>query len=161
MSPRDIRITGCRLFFRPITNRVPLKFGPEITTSVLCARTNLAVAAGNGASGREASGWGETPLSVAWVWPGCLSYEYRLGRLKDFCLRLSGAWARCLYRGHPMEIGREFIDNELKELWKDSNRECGGGKEMPWLAALVCNSLFDIALHDAYGMYHGVSAWDS
>ena len=22
---------------------------------------------------------------------------------------------------------------------------------MPWLAALVCNSLFDIALHDAYG----------
>ena len=25
---------------------------------------------------------------------------------------------------------------------------------MPWLAALVCNSLFDIALHDAYGRLH-------
>ena len=25
---------------------------------------------------------------------------------------------------------------------------------MPWLGALVCNSLFDIALHDAYGNLH-------
>jgi hypothetical protein len=166
MSLRDIRITGCRLFFRPITNRVPLKFGPELTTSVVCARTNMRVSAagdaapGNGAAGREASGWGETPLNVAWVWPCGLSYEYRLGRLKDFCVRLSKAWAQCPCRGHPMEIGREFIDHELRELWKDCNLECGGGNEMPWLAALVCNSLFDIALHDAYGIYHGISSWD-
>jgi hypothetical protein len=24
-----------------------------------------------------------------------------------------------------METGRQFIDNELKGLWKDFNRECG------------------------------------
>jgi hypothetical protein len=160
MAVKDIRITGCRLFFCPITTRIPLKFGPEITTSVLCARTKIVVTGADGSAGREISGWGETPLSVAWVWPGSLSYEYRLGRLRDFCVSLAKAWDRCPYRGHPMEIGRQFVDNELKELWEESNRDCGGDNEMPWLAALVCNSLFDIAVYDAYGMYHQVSAWD-
>jgi hypothetical protein len=157
MSSKDIRIIGCRLFFCPITNRVPLKFGPEITTQVVCARTEITVA---GADKREGRGWGETPLSVAWVWPGSLSYEYRLGRLKDLCITLSKAWDHCPYRGHPMEIGRQFIENELKALWEDSNRECGAENKMPWLAALVCNSFFDIALHDAYGIYHKISAWN-
>ncbi|MDR1587069.1 MAG: hypothetical protein LBS57_06415 [Treponema sp.] len=161
MPLKDIRITGCRLFFCTVTNRVPLKFGPEITTSVACARTKITVTgAENAAAGREASGWGETPLSVAWVWPGGLSHEYRLGRLRDFCRGLARAWERCFYQGHPLEIGRYFIANELKDLWANFNLNCGKGNEMPWLAALVCNSLFDIALHDAYGMYYGISSWD-
>jgi hypothetical protein len=112
------------------------------------------------AGGAEAAGWGETPLSVAWVWPGSLSYEYRLSRLRAFCLSLAAAWNRCSYRGHPMEIGRQFIEGELKALWQESNSACSSEEAMPWLAALVCNSLFDIALHDAYGICHGVSSWD-
>jgi len=32
---------------------------------------------------------------------------------------------------------------------------------MPWLAALVCCSAFDIALHDAYGMLHGVPIYQT
>jgi L-alanine-DL-glutamate epimerase-like enolase superfamily enzyme len=32
---------------------------------------------------------------------------------------------------------------------------------MPWLAALVCCSAFDIALHDAYGMIHGHYVYDT
>jgi hypothetical protein len=145
------------LFFCPVTTRVPLKFGPEVTTSVLCARTRIAV---SGEGGKEAAGWGETPLSVAWVWPGSLSYEYRLSRLREFCVRLAQAWGRCPYRGHPMEIGRQFIENELKSLWNESNAACSAEEKMPWLAALVCDSLFDIALHDAYGIYHSLSSWN-
>ena len=30
---------------------------------------------------------------------------------------------------------------------------------MPWLAALVCCSAFDLALHDAYGVLHGVPTY--
>jgi hypothetical protein len=134
---------------------------------VLCARTKITVtgaevlaSAAKGTADREVPGWGETPLSVAWVWPGSLSYEYRLEQLRNFCVRLSRAWDCCPYRGHPLEIGRYFIANELKKFWNDFNGTCGRGNEMPWLAALVCNSLFDIALHDAYGMYHGISSWD-
>jgi L-alanine-DL-glutamate epimerase-like enolase superfamily enzyme len=32
---------------------------------------------------------------------------------------------------------------------------------MPWLAALVCNSLFDIALHDAYGNLHNKDIYET
>ncbi len=32
---------------------------------------------------------------------------------------------------------------------------------MPWLAALVCCSAFDLALHDAYGVLHGVPVYDT
>ena len=32
---------------------------------------------------------------------------------------------------------------------------------MPWLAALVCNSAFDLALHDAYGVLHGVPTYET
>jgi L-alanine-DL-glutamate epimerase-like enolase superfamily enzyme len=157
MATRDVGVVSCRLFFRPLTTRVPLKFGPEPTAGVLCARAEIAVA---GTGGRESGGWGETPLSVAWVWPSSLSWEYRRNRLRDFCVRLSRAWARVPYRGHPLEIGKQFIDGELKSLWEEANREVPAGEGMPWLAALVCDSLFDIALHDAYGMYHGLSTWD-
>jgi hypothetical protein len=73
-KPTDIRAIGATLHFLPIQTRVPLKFGPEITTSVTCARACLTVA---DAQGRTAVGWGETPLSVQWVWPSKLPYESR------------------------------------------------------------------------------------
>jgi L-alanine-DL-glutamate epimerase-like enolase superfamily enzyme len=58
-----------------------------------------------------------------------------------------------------MEIGNQFIHNDLKKLWAEDNEGAGADREMPWLAALVCNSLFDIAVHDAYGMCHQISSW--
>jgi L-alanine-DL-glutamate epimerase-like enolase superfamily enzyme len=157
LGDKDIGILSCRLFFSHFPMRVPLKFGSEISTTGTFARTEITVC---GAENKEAHGWGETPLSVNWAWPSSLSFEYRLSRFKDFCIRLSQSWNRCIYRGHPMEIGRQFIDLELKEAWEQFNRENEQEKAMPWLAALVCNSLFDIALHDAYGIYHGISTWD-
>ncbi|MCL2319320.1 MAG: hypothetical protein FWC45_04490 [Treponema sp.] len=161
MQNKDIKIDSCRLFFRSITTRVPLKFGPEVTTSVLCARTQITVASAENTVSRKtgAKGWGETPLSIAWVWPSQLGYEYRLSRLRKFCIALRDAWNKCPYRGHPMEIGREFIRKDLTALWTNDNSGLAPGEEMPWLAALVCNSLFDIALHDAYGIYHQTSSW--
>jgi hypothetical protein len=59
-------ITGLRLYFIEVQTRVPLKFGPETLRSVTCARVCLQVA---GHDGQVVEGWGETPLSVQWVWP--------------------------------------------------------------------------------------------
>ena len=70
-KPTDVRPVAVELYFLPIKARMPLKFGPETTTEVTCARVKLTV---EDSHGRRAAGWGETPLSVQWVWPSHLSY---------------------------------------------------------------------------------------
>ena len=32
---------------------------------------------------------------------------------------------------------------------------------MPWLAALVCASAFDLAVHDAFGILHGLPTYET
>jgi L-alanine-DL-glutamate epimerase-like enolase superfamily enzyme len=142
----------------PVETRVPLKFGPETLTFVTCARVRLDV---RGADGRIASGWGETPLSVQWAWPSRLSYSERHEALQRFCRMLAEAWAGFDALGHPIEVGHAFQRQVLPRLLEELNDERraqgtqGTYEPMPWLAALICCSPFDIALHDAYGVLHG------
>src|SRR6476646_3199674 len=145
----DARTVGAALYFLPVRTRVPLKFGTETLTTVTCARACVRVA---DRQGRTAEGWGETPLSVQWVWPSKTAYEIRHQRLKDFCALLSKAWVGFGEFGHAIEIGYDFQDRTLPSCLDELNRERGGAEEpMPWLAALVCCSVFDQAIHDAYG----------
>ena len=149
-KPTDVRPVAASLYFLPIKTRMPLKFGAEITTEVTCARVRLTVA---DAHGREADGWGDTPLSVQWVWPNALSYESRHIALKNFTFRLAQVWNEEIdVLGHAIEVGHSFLDERLPGLLAKFNAtERAGQEPIPWLAALVCNSAFDIALHDAYG----------
>ena len=149
----DVRPISVSLYFLPVETRVPLKFGPETLTRVTCARVRMRVA---DAQGRIAEGWGETPLSVQWVWPSdLLSYRERHEALKGFCLMLAEAWMAFDQMGHPMEVGHAFQEQVLPGLLARMNEERGDDElAMPWLAALVCCSPFDLALHDAYGQLH-------
>ncbi len=145
----DISPVSVDLYFIPVETRIPLKFGPETTTAVVCARVRMTVA---NKQGRKAQGWGETPLSVQWTWPSSLSYQERCDTLQQFCKMLAEAWAGFDRQGHPIEIGSDFIESVLPKLLEQLNRERGEQAEpMPHLAALVCCSAFDVALHDAYG----------
>lgn len=148
-KPTDVRPIASELYFLPVQTRVPLKFGTETTTHVTVARTKLTV---KSRDGRTSTGWGETPLSVQWVWPSKVPYEERHQALKDFCVKLAEAWSEFRELGHPIEVGHAFQESSLPDLLNWFNAEHRSGKEpMPWLAALVCCSLFDIALHDAFG----------
>lgn len=167
----DMRIRVTRLYFLPIEMRVPLKFGTETTTSVTCARACVTV---EGRDGRRAEGWGETPLSVQWVWPSKLPYAERLERLKEFCIVLARELPKFDHAGHAFEIGGDFQELRFEELLKQFNASAGGmsstspdanrdsrssslqttSEPMPLLAGLVCLSLFDIAMHDAFGQLH-------
>jgi L-alanine-DL-glutamate epimerase-like enolase superfamily enzyme len=148
----DVRPVGTALYYLPVETRMPLKFGPETLTSVTLARARMRVQDGTGA---EAEGWGETPLSVQWVWPSSLSYEERHQALMSLCEILAEEWAGFANRGHPLEVGSDFIAQRLPQVLAMCNADRAEHEPMPWLAALVCCSVFDQALHDAYGKLVG------
>ncbi len=152
----DVRPFSAGLYFLPVETRVPLKFGSETLTSATCARVRMRV---RDARGRSAEGWGETPLSVQWVWPSALAWAERHAALKQFCLLLAEAWAEFDVTGHPIEVGHDLQKKVLPGLLARFNDR--RSEPMPWLAALVCCAAFDIALHDAYGMLHNIPVYET
>ena len=158
----DITPLSVDLYFIPIQTRIPFKFGREILTSVTCARVCITVA---NRQGQKAQGWGETPLSVQWAWPSSLEFQERCDAMQLFCSAPGGlaeAWAKLDRQGHPIELGYFFVESMLPDLLDRLNHQRGERAEpMPWLAALVCCSAFDIALHDAYGQLLGKDVYST
>jgi L-alanine-DL-glutamate epimerase-like enolase superfamily enzyme len=148
-KPTDVRVVATRLYFLPIQMRMPLKFGTETTTSVTCARACVTV---EDCRGNRAEGWGETPLSVQWVWPSKLSYVVRHDTLKGFCMELAQGVVSFEFAGHPSEIGSAWQELLLHLTLCDFQH--GPDEPMPLLAGLICLSVFDLALHDAFGQLH-------
>lgn len=139
-----MRICEASLHFLPVRTRVPLKFGNQTITQVLCARVRIVVEDTNG---KRATGWGETPLSVAWVWPDdALTYAERETHLTELCATLCRELPAAKLQGHPFELSHQFQEQVLFSLTEDS--------PIPHLAALLCFSPFDLALYDAYGNLH-------
>ena len=155
-NPHDVQIRAVSWYALPVRTRVPLKFGHDTLTEVVCARVRLTVSR---ADGQRGEGWGETPLSVQWVWPSTLSYGVRLRALEEFCDLLTEAYAQFPARGHAMEIGHDFLEAVLPRLLATFNESLPAGVRLPKLAALVCASAFDLALHDAYGVANEVPTY--
>ncbi len=152
----DIQAFDASVYLLPVTTRVTLKFGAEALTFVTCVRVSLQV---QDATGRQAVGWGETPLSVQWAWPGELAYQERHDLMRDLCLLIAADWSDAGFSGHPLEVGHAFLAERLPALVERVNRGREPGARMPQLAALVCASAFDLALHDAFGVLHGVPSY--
>jgi len=154
----DVRIDSVKLYLLPVTTRSPLKFGHESLNSITCARVLVCVV---DRSGRRAQGWGETPLSVQWAWPSPISYQSRHDTLIEFMLCLAEAWSDFDSWGHPIEVGYAFQRDNLQQLVRDFNRGRPPESHIPYLAALVCCSPIDIALHDAYGVLLGLPVYQT
>ena len=151
----DAQVQAASMYLLPLETRVPLKFGAEVITEITCVRVCLTI---GDSKGRHADGWGETPLSVQWAWPSSTSYETRFASMTKFCRSLTLAWPHFPATGHPMEIGSDFLRLCLPDLLAEHNLQ-QEGEPMPYLAALICASAFDIALHDAYGNLHNVDIY--
>jgi len=158
MRQTDVRPVGTRIYLLPVETRVPLKFGAEVLTSVTCVRVALTV---RDRQGRTAVGWGETPLSVQWVWPGKADYAVRYRALLELIERLASAWSTLGEYGHPIELWTRFEADVLSGVLEAANAARPEQEQIPWLAALLCCASFDIALHDAFGCLHGISCWQS
>src|SRR5439155_2582420 len=82
--------------------------------------------------------------------------------MKRFCIDLARAWVDFGAWGHPMEVGYDFQQQLLPSLLEGFNRDHKSESEpMPWLAALICCSVFDLALHDAYGQLHARPVYET
>ncbi len=154
-KPTDIRVVGLRAFYLPVEARIPYRFGTESLSHVTCIRVCVDVETRDG---RRASGWGETPLSVQWAWPSNLSIADRLDAVTTLCEDLARRWASFARVGHPIEVGHAFLTDVLPAALQKINR-IRTDEAIPWLAALVANSAFDLAFHDAYGNVHGESTY--
>ena len=158
-NPMDVGVRQPVLWFLPVTLRVPLKFGDETIESIVSARVRLRAERRDRAA---AEGWGETPLSAAWAWPAALPFSEREEAMKSFCRRLADAVAQTAGAGHPIELSYAFMQTELPRLLAAFNQgERADREPMPWLAALICYSPYDIALHDAYGKVNQRRAYDT
>lgn len=157
-NQHDIQIKRVELYYLPIETRIPLRFGSETLTSVTCARARVTIET---AGGRMASGWGETPLSVQWVWPSTVSYAQRHGRLKKFCERVAADWVQFNSFGHALELGYRYQRDRLPDVLRTFNEQLAIEQRVPYLAALLCLSPLDIALHDAYGVAHDIPTYNT
>jgi L-alanine-DL-glutamate epimerase-like enolase superfamily enzyme len=144
-------------YLLPAPMRVPLKFGSYVTREIYLLRAKITIR--DEATGREAAGWGETPLSVAWGWPSSLDYTRRFERIKALACILTEAWAAMDDHGHPLELGHTFLQKILPSILNSENAKNSNEEAMPWLAALITNSAFDLALYDAYGVLHGLPVY--
>lgn len=142
------RPTKVSLYLIPVSFRVPLKFGAAGgSTQGQCARVSMTI---EDESGRTATGWGESPLSVRWAWPNVSSTEAGAQAMRNFCSALTQAWADFDVSGHALEVGHAFAEQALPRELERFNANADEDP-IPYLAALVCLSPFDMALHDAYG----------
>jgi L-alanine-DL-glutamate epimerase-like enolase superfamily enzyme len=148
-KPTDITIREVEIFFLPTHLRVPLKFGAQVVTKAVCARARVRV---EDRQGRSAEGWGETPLSVAWVWPSSLSWDERETRMQECTIRLAEELVKFGEYAHPLQLGHAFQEHRLEKIRGELNQ--GRSEDLPHLAALVCHSLLDLAVYDAYGNLH-------
>lgn len=153
----DIRPVAACAWFLPVKCRMPLKFGHETLIKVDCVRIRLTVV---DRKGQHAEGWGETPLSVPWAWTSVLPYDIRDQGMKAFCRQLAKTYCEIDDYGHPLEVGHDFLEHQLPQLLKDFNAQRPEAP-LPYLAALVCASAFDLALHDAFGMLHKLDIYDT
>lgn len=157
MNGFDVTVAAVEAAFYQYDNRVPLKFGHEVSTG---GETVFVTVTVRGEDGRQAQGYGETPLAAAWSWPSELPQSVRIERMRRFCRELVQAWSEEDTAGHPMEIGWDFLEYRLGPCLTRENEGRTQEEQMPYLAALVCCSAFDLALYDAYGTLHGVKVFD-
>ncbi|MGI8602138.1 MAG: enolase C-terminal domain-like protein [Verrucomicrobiales bacterium] len=131
------RVKEIEVYFLTVPMRVPLKFGAQTVRHSTCARARVVI---EDAVGRSSEGWGETPLSVAWVWPSQeLAWEVREEKLQALCLSLARTMVAAGQWLHPMELGHR-LTAELDRF--DS--------AIPLLAKLCCLSPLDLAVFDAF-----------
>ena len=156
MRATDIRIEAIHPGYADYTYRTPIKFGGTALDRVTLLNVECEVSTRDG---RTARGFGSMPLGNVWAFPSRrLGYDATLGAMKSLAERVAAITAGHREYGHPIDLTWE-LEPEYLLAAQDVSRERQLEEPIPVLAALVCASPFDAALHDAFGKVHSRSAY--
>jgi len=152
----NIRIREVAAYRVHIACRTPLKFGAVVVDK---ATIGYAKATVENKAGKVATGWGAMLLMDLWAWP--VSKAPHEAKLQAMC-ELFEAYARviCGFKRyeHPIETFME-TERDLGTLSREVSDRLTPGEPMPFLAALVCASPIDHAVHDAFGNVNGIDSY--
>lgn len=154
MPDSDIRLVEVEPIYLEERARTPLKFGAVVQDGITFCHVRARV---ENRRGQLAEGWGAIFLSDFWAYPT----PYVQHEAKDAAMRrvVEGFCRRLVAHrgfGHPVDIFLE-VEGDLPALAREA--AAGLAEPMPYLAALVCASPVDAALHDAFGIVNGISSY--
>lgn len=155
-NPRDVRIVTVETDEEHYLYRTPIKFGGAVVDRVTLLNVRCTV---EGRDGKTARGFGSMPLGNVWSFPSkTLKYDQTLYAMQTLAGRIRQITATCGEFGHPVELNH-LLEPEWLKAATEVSAELKLAEPIPKLAALVAASPIDAALHDAYGKFHGRSAY--
>lgn len=155
-SRPTMRLRELRIDFEDHAYRTPYMFGGSVVDRVTLLNVTLTA---EDAQGRTAQGFGSMPLGNAWAFPSLrLTYAQTLDAMKQLAVAAREAASSLSSAGHPIDLGLELEERTLAAA-KGLSLALQLKDPIPKLAALVVNSPFDAALHDAYGKLLRRSVW--
>lgn len=157
MKPTDVTVKGLSLDTEEFLYRTPIKFGGMTVDRVTLLNVTMTVETRDG---KIAEGFGSMPLGNVWAFPAkSLSYEQTLAAMQEVANRLEPHYLAA-ESGHPLDISHQ-IEPVLTDIAFSVTKERSLTEPMPLLAAMVANSPFDTALHDAFGKVHGLNCYNT
>ena len=158
MKTTDIRIEEVACHYEDFQYRTPIKFGGVALDRVTLLNVECQVRTRDG---RAARGFGSMPLSNVWAFPSrLLKYDDTLKAMKTLAERIAGITLDCKEAGHPIDLTWALEPSYLRAAGEVSS-VLQLAEPIPVLAALVCASPFDAALHDAFGKVHGLNCYQT
>jgi L-alanine-DL-glutamate epimerase-like enolase superfamily enzyme len=159
VSEYAVHIKEVSYAFEDFRYRTPIKFGGVALDRVTLLNVGMVVET---TGGKVSGGFGSMPLGNVWAWPSkVMKYDETLVVMKAFADMLSGVYRTATNsqaRGHPIQISTR-VERILAEAVHVSRVKPLNPEPIPTLAALVVNSAFDAALHDAYGKAFGLNCY--
>ena len=153
----DIRVLEARPYFIEAVARTPLKFGAVVVEAGTYAQTRVEVET---RSGRRGVGWGGMFLMDLWAFPDDrVPHMQRLAAMCELHSRYAQLVAEHSQYGHPIALYHQLEDG-LRDLSAAVSADLKLAVPLPFLAALVCASPVDAAVHDAFGVANGISTYD-
>jgi L-alanine-DL-glutamate epimerase-like enolase superfamily enzyme len=154
--PSDIRIRSLTPHYPFVRARTPLKFGAVIVEALDFCHVRAEVET---RSGKVAEGWGAMFLMDMWAWPTAkVAHEQRMIAMRTLNGNLCKLFASYDDYAHPIDIFHR-LEGGIQRAGEALSREMKLAEQIPFLAALVCASPIDAALHDAFGNANAIDTY--